>query len=275
MSRTRQWYYNGSAIGGATGKTHTLTSGQTDSDLIECRTEVIYGTDAVAALAEYESAASFSISNTANPAAAFNEAGGGAVTFSAVDVGTASADREVYVAVNMLEGPADGGDISGVTIGGNAATPVVDSGLVSNGSTAVAAIYKYNLTSGTTADIVVSLTQNFTGVSISVFDVKGRTTEATNSATATTGSSISANVNTQAGGALIVAAVQDGSASGFSLTPTGYTITNQVDLDTSTTHDSSASGWNSSTSAATPATVSLATNSDPYQFAAIAVVAIS
>lgn len=53
MTRTRQWYYDGSAIGGATGKTHTLTSGQTNSDLIECRTEVTYGADSVAALAEY------------------------------------------------------------------------------------------------------------------------------------------------------------------------------------------------------------------------------
>ena len=53
MSKTYQWYYNGSAIGGATAKTHTLTSGQTDSNLIECRVQVDYGADQVAALAKY------------------------------------------------------------------------------------------------------------------------------------------------------------------------------------------------------------------------------
>lgn len=221
-------------------------------------------------------AASFSVTNTANPAAQLNGGGGGSVTFSSVSVGTAAADREVYVAVAMNEAPGDGGDITSVTIGGNTATAVADSGIVTNGSTMVAAVYKYNLTTGTTADIVVSLSQNYTGVAISVFDVKGRTTEVTNTATANNAASpISANVNTNAGGALIVAAVQDGSSSGFALTPTGFTITNEVDLNTGTTHDSSANGWNNNTSAATPATVSLATDSGPYQVAAMAVVAIS
>lgn len=56
MTKAYQWYYDGSLIGGATGKTHTLTTGQTDSNLIECRTEVTYGTDSVAALAEYPAA---------------------------------------------------------------------------------------------------------------------------------------------------------------------------------------------------------------------------
>lgn len=58
MARTRAWYYDGVAIGGATGKTHTLTTGQTDSSLIECRTEVDFGADSVAALAGYVAAAS-------------------------------------------------------------------------------------------------------------------------------------------------------------------------------------------------------------------------
>lgn len=53
MTKTHQWYYDGVAIGGATAKTHTLTSGQTDSDRIECRVQVDYGADSVAALAEY------------------------------------------------------------------------------------------------------------------------------------------------------------------------------------------------------------------------------
>ena len=53
MAKQYAWYYNGSAIGGATAKTHTLTSGQTDSNLIECRVQVDYGADQVAALAKY------------------------------------------------------------------------------------------------------------------------------------------------------------------------------------------------------------------------------
>lgn len=55
MTKTYQWYYDGSAIGGATSKTHTLTSGQTDSNLIECRVTADYGTDSVGALAEFSS----------------------------------------------------------------------------------------------------------------------------------------------------------------------------------------------------------------------------
>lgn len=53
MTKSYQWYYNGSAIGGATGKTHTLTTGQDDSSLIECRSTVTYGSDGVSALAKW------------------------------------------------------------------------------------------------------------------------------------------------------------------------------------------------------------------------------
>ena len=53
MTKSYQWYYNNSAISGATGKTHTLTAGQTNSDLIECRSTVTYGSDGVAALAPW------------------------------------------------------------------------------------------------------------------------------------------------------------------------------------------------------------------------------
>lgn len=49
MTRAYQWFYNGSAISGATSKTYTLTTGQDDSDLIECRTSASYGSGGVSA----------------------------------------------------------------------------------------------------------------------------------------------------------------------------------------------------------------------------------
>ena len=46
----RQWYYDGVAVPGATGKTVTVGAGQLDRTLWECRTQVDYGADSVAAL---------------------------------------------------------------------------------------------------------------------------------------------------------------------------------------------------------------------------------
>ena len=51
MSRTRQWYYDGATIPGATGKTVVVGAGQLNAALWECRTQVDYGADSVAALA--------------------------------------------------------------------------------------------------------------------------------------------------------------------------------------------------------------------------------
>ena len=46
----RQWYYDGVAVPGATGKTVTVGAGQLDRTLWECRTQVDYGSDSVAGL---------------------------------------------------------------------------------------------------------------------------------------------------------------------------------------------------------------------------------
>lgn len=223
---------------------------------------------------------SFSITNTANPTYATNgnSAPPDSVTFSSVNVGTATADREVYVAVATVGVLEALGGITSVTIGGNAATEVVKSADASDGGTRVASagIYKYNLTTGTTADIVVNCDERYQNVLISVYDVKGRTTEATASNTATTGTSVAANVNTQAGGAVIVAMGQDTTNSTSDLTPTGFTGDNESLLDPSDVSQAAICGSASGLSAETPRSISVSSNtSGSFYAAAIASVAIS
>ncbi len=93
------------------------------------------------ATVSYESTAS----STANSAT---------YTFSSQGIGTAADNRTVVVGA---VGHADGsGAITGITIGGNAATQIVYSQGPSAGSEECG-IFAYDLTSGTTADIIVSL----------------------------------------------------------------------------------------------------------------------
>lgn len=80
---------------------------------------------------------------TANPAF---QASGSPVTFSSVSIGAEAADRIVVVCVH-IDG---GGTISGVTVAGGAADQVINLG--------TASIWQRAVSTGTTADIVVTAT---------------------------------------------------------------------------------------------------------------------
>jgi pectate lyase len=164
--------------------------------------------------------ASFSATNTANPVFVNTGGAGGNATFAAQNIGTEAADREVYVGVALRRGSAP--SLDGVTIGGVSASLV---GSQAVGTQTIAAWYKLAVPTGTTADIVVQITgSNYTNVTMAVFDVKGRTTEAHAQGTAAT-KPVSANVNTQNGGA-VLAAVCSGTSSGGTITPTGFAANN-------------------------------------------------
>lgn len=89
-------------------------------------------------------------------------------TYSSQGIGTAAADRGVVVAATTQGGLA-GADITGITISGDAMTEAI----VQVGLQDVATGIFYRLvTTGTTADIVVSYNENRFG-SISVYNING------------------------------------------------------------------------------------------------------
>lgn len=138
MSKVYQWFYNGVAIGGATSKTHTLTSGQTDSNLIECRVQVDYGTDSVAALAEYAASA-----GSPNPQAILENTTTQTAYTTAAWTPPAGSNRAVFLCLAVSYDSADGTNstVGTVTWGGNAGTKVAE--LVVTGTGATAAIYRW------------------------------------------------------------------------------------------------------------------------------------
>ena len=89
-------------------------------------------------------------------------------TFNSVDIGTASDDRKIIVAAMASGGSGAGGPI-GCTLGGNAMTPqvsVVDGG---QGS----ALFELDVSSGTSATVVVQCADSKGFASIAVFAVTG------------------------------------------------------------------------------------------------------
>jgi hypothetical protein len=95
------------------------------------------------------------------------------VTFSAVSIGTASSDR-IVVAVLAVDGNATNGVISGITIGGTSATQAAKL----DPTATIKGIYIYYLkvTSGTTANIVVSCSGFPGGIGLAVGIITGSAT---------------------------------------------------------------------------------------------------
>tara|TARA_R100000664_G_C2756266_1_gene144138 strand:+ start:2390 stop:3070 length:681 start_codon:yes stop_codon:yes gene_type:complete len=134
-------------------------------------------------------------------------------TFSSQGIGTAAADRKVVVVINASG--AGTNDITGCTIGGSAATEEQSSGLQGEARNA---IYSLNsVSSGTTADIVVTQSGNAGVIMIAVFAVYGAS--ATKNASGTQkGNAISPSISlaVPANGVIIAgscAAYSSGSAS--------------------------------------------------------------
>lgn len=177
-----------------------------------------------------------------------NNADGSSYTFTAADIGNASANRCVVVGV----GANAGSSFTSVTLGGSAMTSLV---AVSNATTNVGALYILAFPTGATADVVVTCgaaaNRCYIGV-WSIYNLKSATAVATASATTSGGSM---NVNTSSGG-IVIGYHYNGNNVG---TPTWTGLTQDYATNSTETGHSGASASN--VVAATPRTVSVSNSS--------------
>jgi hypothetical protein len=102
-------------------------------------------------------------------------------TFTGAAIGTAAADR-IVLAVVYFRTTADAA-ISGVTIGGNAATQVVGLANLTAGAGGYVGIWALAVASGTTADIVVTTSANALRCIVDVYKATGINATATATST--------------------------------------------------------------------------------------------
>lgn len=135
----------------------------------------------------------------------------GTYTFSACDIGVADADRTVIVTVNSRRAGTPS-TVSGVTVGGNAATEVVQVSAGPTNST-VSAIYAIDVPSGTSADIVVTLANTMLRCAIGVYRCTG--ISATPNDTATSSSSGGSGTVTATAGGCVIGTSASGSTNPY------------------------------------------------------------
>jgi hypothetical protein len=145
-----------------------------------------------------------------------------------VNIGTAAADRDVYVFVSTNADLGSGSPDS-VTVGGVSATEITSNGVtISNQNLS---LWRASVPSGTTATVVVqdSDREFSTEVHVSVYAAYGRTAGTPVTATATTGTDVSLDLTVSAGSDIIAAAeVRNGGMWSW----VGLTEDDEVDLGT-------------------------------------------
>jgi hypothetical protein len=272
MSRTYAWYYDGVAIGGATSKTHTLTSGQTDQDRIECRTEVTYGTDSVAALAEY---AAGGITKTFIDKSANAYIDANPLT---VDLTSVATNDELYIGITLATGAGNStGQISAaVDLEGTTMTQKVAAAVAGRSK-----CYIYRVTCPAAASGNATADINFTtgpakdGVAW-VYKVTGTiTTETTAIDNDFYPSTLVGDVNTVAGGVVLAfCAAEDDAGNTISNIITWTGVTQDSTTTTAAENNEHECASFDVVSTETPRTVSVDLAVDARQ-AGIAVIAIS
>ena len=118
-------------------------------------------------------------------------------TFTDHATGTADGTRRTIVGIVGEDGSNDF-SVTGVTVGGVAATEVVDTAAA--GAAIQSAIYIIDNPTGTTATIVVTFSEAITGAAVSVWaanNLASSTAVATNSGTNSSGAAITLSLNTQ------------------------------------------------------------------------------
>ena len=125
-------------------------------------------------------------------------------TFSSHNIGTASADRKVVIAASTTGGSSDATGITGITVGGVSAAKAID--IFGGGSAVVHAELWYlnNVTSGTTADIIVTWNSGRFGCNIGTWAVTGGASGVSDTATADGSGTLSTTIDCPAGGVVIV-----------------------------------------------------------------------
>ena len=153
-------------------------------------------------------------------------------TFSAVNIGTAAADRLVVVAATVIDPPGT----QSCTIGGNPATLVVEDTAQSGVSVA---IYSLVVTTGTTADITIDHPggQSASSAAISVYSLYPASTtpvDSVNNSGDSVGSITASDVAVSAGGMTIAVAGGKDSTANAALTP-AWTGADAITTDDSQT----------------------------------------
>lgn len=142
-------------------------------------------------------------------------------TFAGASIGTAETGRIVIVAVSS-GGAATTRTLTGVTIGGNAATQVVNNAHDTGTSANVTAIFALQVDAGTTADIVATFSGNMNRCAISVYRLTGATGVAANDTASAGGTAdsdgISDTINVPAGGGAVSVGVMNGTGPTIDLT---------------------------------------------------------
>lgn len=165
-------------------------------------------------------------------------------TFSSCSIGTASEDR--YVVVLIMAEAGGTRTASSVTIGG------VTANLDYNGSAVYPVLFaKLNVTTGTTADIVVTMSNSVNNMAISVYTLTGLTSsepvESLSAATTGTTATIS-NLDVRKGGVVIAGASSAGTGT--------YTLSGVTEQYDATVETRKANGYSLITSTSTAYSVS-------------------
>jgi len=151
-------------------------------------------------------------------------------TFSNHSIGTASATRKVVVCI-AGNGTAAGRSVSSVTVGGASATELIDY-QNPTGTDQVSAMYQIDVSSGTTANIVVTFNDTMADMGIGVFAVYDAAVSVT--ATDTDPSEPGAlSINVPANGVVIACSRSD---NGTTCTTTGVTEAYDENIDSNRYH---------------------------------------
>jgi hypothetical protein len=134
-------------------------------------------------------------------------------TFSTQNTGTASGDRTTIIAVHAEDTNADFGlQISSVTVGGDTASIQVQTDTVAND--VLAGIATISNPSGTSEDVVVTMSEGVTSVNICLYRANSlRSITATDTARASEAGAVDVDVDTTADGIVVAAANDAGSPS--------------------------------------------------------------
>lgn len=107
-------------------------------------------------------------------------------TFAGCAIGTAAADRIILVGVCGQDGSAAG--VASMTIGGNAATEIIEANSSVGGNVVNVALYYLLVPSGTTADVAVTFGGGQSAAAAGVWAIYSSTGTPTNSNSSTAGS---------------------------------------------------------------------------------------
>lgn len=124
-------------------------------------------------------------------------------TFSSQNIGTASADRYIIAAVNSRIAGTTANDVSGITIGGSAMDEIVQAQGTGDGNSCFGAIFALNVTSGTTADVVVTWTTTMLRCGLALYSITGLANTTPHDTDSSVADNPSVNLNVPATGHVI------------------------------------------------------------------------